>query len=153
MSEEAKVFAIRRVFVKDLSFERPAAADPAPTNSKVKMSVTVGFEHSQRDHDGLWDVTLGITLHATDHATGDTHFIVEAKQGALFEISGVSEEERERLLTTECQEAVFPFIRTLIWSIGVQGGLRGMLLKAMEFDELYRQATETGAPASASVTH
>ncbi len=148
MSSDAVVFEIRRVFVKDISFECPSAGLPRPVGSKVAMRVSVSTEHSQREFDGRWDVTLGISLHATDDDTGETLFIIEAKQGAIFEISGVSNEERNRLLTSECREAVFPFLRTLVWSIGAQAGLRGMLMQSMEFDALYQRALQSGETAT-----
>ena len=150
MSQDGKIFELHRVYIKDLSFECPAAADPRPVDSKVAMEVSVNAEHRQRENDGLWDVTIGLTLRVSDSETGETHFIIEATQGGLFGISGVSDEERVLLLATDCREALYPFLRTLFWSIGGQAGLKGMLIKSMDFDELFQRARSSAAPAGSA---
>jgi len=151
MSENEKAFRMHRAYVKDLSFECPSAAEIRGSDVGVDIEFSVRAEHRRREPDGLWDVSIGVTLRYFDKGTGDTHYLIEATQGGLFEISGVSEEETDRLLRTECREAVYPFLRALLWSIGGHSGWKGMLLKPMEFDDLYQAAVESGK--TESVTH
>lgn len=131
MSQE---FAIRRIYIKDVSFEAPGGAhtftqawDP---DVKVDVDVTV---------DTLADTTFDVTLILTVvmRNAGETAFMIEVLQAGIFHVSGYDEAMRHRLLHTVCPNALFPYARETIDALAVRGSFPALMLEPVNFEAIY----------------
>ena len=133
-------------FIRDLSFENPRAPDilnVAPGTAQPQIDLGVELNARGRQ-DGLFEVEMKLNANAT--RDGTSVFQLELVYGGLFGVSGVPEEELEKVLLIECPRFLFPFARRLVADITGDGGFPPLLLEPLDFAGIYaaRKAAEAG---------
>ncbi len=139
MAEEKKqTFELRKVYVKDISFESPmapgifrkAAAVPA-----IEVQLNVSHEALGDDmYESIVTVTVKGKMEDKDA------FLAEVQQAGVFEISGIDpDRELVPALEVACPNLLFPFAREAINDIVGKGGFPQLLLSPVHFESLYRQ--------------
>ena len=131
MSQE---FAIRRIYIKDVSFEAPGGAHTFTQawDPEVKVDVDVAL-------DTLGDTTFEVTLILTVvmRNAGETAFMIEVLQSGIFHVSGYDEATRHRILHTVCPNALFPYAREVIDGLAVKGSFPALMLEPVNFEAIY----------------
>jgi len=84
-------------------------------------------------------------------------FLVEAKQGGIFEIRNVPEPTLRQLLGINCPGIIYPYLRAIVADVCTRGGFPPVTLSEVNFQAMYEaQAdaarTEAGAPTNGSGT-
>jgi len=69
-----------------------------------------------------------------------TLFLVEVKQGGLFVMRNLSEEDAKRAISSICPSVLFPYARAAVSHLVTQGGFPQFLLPPVNFDALYAQS-------------
>jgi len=133
-------------YVKDLSFENPAAPqslqDIATQKPQIDVNVNV---NARRIGEEGYEVELSINASAK---SGDKNaFVVELTYAGLFGVRNVSDEQLELFLLIECPRLLFPFARRVIADATRDGGFPPLLLEPIDFSILYRQHKESQAGA------
>ena len=87
--DQTPVFQIQRIYLKDLSLEQPNSPQILLEQGQpaVEINLTLGAEPIA---DGMYEVTVMATV--TTKVNDKTLFLVEAKQGGIFEIRNIPEE-------------------------------------------------------------
>ncbi len=135
---EQQRFHIHKIYLKDLSFESPAAPAIFSTNAEVQPQVNLQVNtETQRVGETVYEVTLSITVSGEDSTR--TVFLVELKQAGLFDIAGFTETERGHLLGAQCPSVLFPFAREVIADLVQKGALPQLVLQPINFDAVYAQ--------------
>jgi preprotein translocase subunit SecB len=141
--ENDRTFVLKKVYLKDLSYEEPSSPEGLLVEEKkptIVLNVRLG---SGPVSNGLTEVGLRIMLKAL---SGDmVCFILEFDQAGLFSIHGYSDEEREKLIRSNCPAAIYPFARETIWSVIGKGGFKAIMLQAINFDALMEEVLAEGA--------
>ena len=135
---DGRRFQIQKVYLKDVSFESPAAPGifSADTDVQPQVSLQLNTE-SQRVGESLYDITLAVTVTgATDERT---LFLVEVKQSGLFLVEGFDDEERGHLIGAYSPSVLFPFAREVVADLVQKGGLPQLVLQPINFDAVYAQ--------------
>lgn len=134
--QEAPVFTIEKLYVKDLSLEVPNAPqcflERESPEIEVQMQTTgtgVG--------DGIFDVTLTVTV--TAKIADKTQFLVEVAQAGLFQIRNVPDEELEPIVAIACPNMLLPFAREAVADAIGRAGFPPVLLAPVNFENIYRQ--------------
>lgn len=140
-SESAgKQLLLRKIYVKDFSFESPRAPDVFSRNVAPQTQLNIrssAKEVSANTHE----VTLTLTVEAKDQ--DQTLFLVELQQAGVFEMKGYSPEELRVLIGSYCPGTLYPFAREAISDVVAKGGFPQLLLQPINFDALYAQALKT----------
>ena len=145
MSEqEAPVFTIEKLYVKDLSLEVPNAPQCFFERETPQIEVQLATSGTGVG-DGLFDVVLTVTVSAK--VAEKTLFLVEAAQAGLFQIRNVPEQEVEPILAVACPNILFPFAREVVADAINRAGLPPVLLAPVNFENVYRQRLEQQATA------
>lgn len=151
---QRRAVALRKIYLKDLSFESPMApqvftqADLKPT-SNLNLRTT----HRKLDEQPIYEMVLTLTL---DAKIGDeTVFLIELHQAGLFQIEGFSNEETQQILGTFCPNTLFPYAREAISGAVQRGGFPEFLLQPIDFDGLWArtQAEQANAQQAAGEAH
>lgn len=130
-------FSVRAQYVKELSFENPAAAHMSAASAPPKTHVTVGVD-GREGGDGLHEVVLKIDVRAT---RGDeTAFHLELAYAGLFHIVGMPEDRLRSLAMVECPRLLFPFARRIVADCIRDGGFPPFLIDPIDFDVLFRRS-------------
>lgn len=136
-------FALQKIYLKDLSFESPR---PMESLLKPIKQPKVNFQlntASRKVEDGIYEVTLTITLTVTKE--NSILYLIEVKQAGLFVIKGFSAQELATLLNSFCPNILFPYVRELVSSTVERGGFPQLLLEPLNFDAIYQQYLERNA--------
>jgi len=144
------MFQIQRIYLKDLSLEQPNSPQILlqPGQPAVEINLTLGAEPIA---DGIFEVTVMATV--TTKVNDKALFLVEAKQGGIFEIRNVPEEQLKQILGIACPNIVYPFLRAIVADVCTRAGFPPVMLSEVNFQAMYeaqqaQAAAETGGGAS-----
>ncbi|MDR2015113.1 MAG: protein-export chaperone SecB [Azoarcus sp.] len=134
------VFAIEKIYVRDLSLEVPNAPQIFLSRESPQVSVQLRTEAGSLD-EGIFEVRLTITVKAT--LGGDrTLFLVEITQAGIFRIQNAPEEELELILGIGCPNIIFPYARETISDAVTRAGFQPVLLTPVNFEALFQQSRQ-----------
>lgn len=136
--EQDVVFALERIYLKDVSFEAPNSPAGLMLAEAPQVEVQLGLSHAPLNAEqGMHEVVLAVSAHA--RYKDRTVFLVEVKQAGAFQIRGVPANVLARALETACGHALLPFAREVVNDLVVKGGFPQLLLSPINFEALYEQ--------------
>ena len=140
MSEALQpMFAIEKIYLKDLSVEVPNAPGIFLEREAPKIEVNIR-NSSQPVQDGVYEAVLTITI--TAKINEKVVFLVEAAQAGLFQIRNVPQQDINPLLGIACPNTLFPYVRETITTVTTRAGFPPVLLAPMTFEGIYQQQME-----------
>jgi len=135
MSEqENPVFAIEKIYVKDLSVEVPNAPQIYLEREAPKIGIQLQ-SNAQGIGEGLFEVTLTTTV--TSKIEEKTVFLVEVGQAGIFRVQNVPDENMEPLLAIACPNILFPYAREVVSDAVTRAGFAPVMLQPVNFEALY----------------
>jgi len=159
-TETKQQFAIKKLYVKDVSFESPTSPKSF-SYQKWEPKIDLNLSNKQIHIDAdIYEAVLSIT--ATVSIEDETAFLIEVHQAGLFQISGFEDEQKSYLLGSQCMNILFPYAREVISDMSVRGGFPSLVMAPVNFDALYQQHLQqkheeqgeaTAATETAEVTH
>jgi len=148
MSDEnlQPVFQIQRVYLKGLSLEQPNSPaifleDDAP---KIEVSVDVSTEPLV---EGIFECLVTVTV--TAKISDKVAFLVEGKQGGVFEARNLPAEQLDLLLGIGCPTIIYPYLRANIADAITRAGFPPVHLSEINFEVFYQQRVELMAKQQA----
>ena len=154
--DSGPVFAIQRIYLKDLSFETPMGPSVFQKQWQPKVNQDLNTKNTKLEND-LYEVALRLTLTVTDGE--DTIYILEVKQAGIFAIKGLDPKQITHVINTTCPNILFPYAREAVDSVLSKGSFPALMLPPINFDALFasalKQADEEGkeAPEGSETTH
>lgn len=131
---ESGDFSIRKVYVKDISFETPHS--PAIFGVEWTPETDVNLRSNvQLLEAGEYEITLAVT--ATVKVGEQTAFLVEVQQAGIFNIVGLTSDELAPILSAYCPAMLYPYAREVVSDLVVRGGFPPFVLAPINFDALY----------------
>ncbi len=142
MNEQLQpVFAIEKIYVKDLSLEIPNAPTIFLERDTPEINMQLGGKN-QSIEEGLYEVLLTVTI--TAKIKDKIMFLVEAQQAGIFRISNIPDEEINPVLGIGCPNILFPYLREVISDVVTRAGFPPVILSPVNFEVIYQQKkTET----------
>lgn len=142
MADAEKQFIIRRIYLKDASFENPLAPEVFRRRTEHSIEMAIRIAHQALDEE-RYDVTLTCTV--TAKFEGQTMFLCEVAQAALATIKGHSPAELEDALNVEVPTLLFPYVRAQISGLTVMGGFAPVVLAPVDFEQMYTTSRQSAA--------
>jgi preprotein translocase subunit SecB len=137
-------FNIQRIYLKDMSLEQPNS--PAifleQDGPNIEIQIDVG---NQKLADDIYEATVTVTI--TAKIRDKIAFLVEGKQGGIFEVRNVPEEQIEPLLGIACPNIIYPYLRANIADMVTRGGFPPIHLTEINFEVFYQQRKQVLAQA------
>lgn len=134
--DQAPVFNIQRVYLKDASLELPNAPriflEQIPP--QVDIALDVGAEPIG---EGLWEVTVTSTV--TARIEDRVLFLVECKQAGIFQIMNIPADQLDPVLGVVCPGIVYPYLRSSVSDLVSRTGLPPVTLNEINFEVFYQQ--------------
>ncbi len=153
-TSKTPLFQIQRMYLKDLSLEQPNSPQVLleQGSPQVEINLTLGAETIG---DGMYEVTVTATV--TTKINDKTLFLVEAKQGGIFEIRNIAEEQVRQILGIACPNIVYPYLRAVVSDVCTRAGFPPVVLSEVNFQAMYEaqqaqlaQQAQAGAPTNGS---
>ena len=130
------VFQLQRVYLKDSSLELPHAPnifleqDPP----QVDVQLEVG---NDKIVDGIYEITVRVTV--TAKIKDKVLFLVEGKQGGIFEMRGIPNDQFEAVAGIVCPGIVYPYLRANVADLISRTGLPPIHLAEINFEAMFQQ--------------
>jgi preprotein translocase subunit SecB len=137
-------FTIQRVYMKDASLEVPNAPQIFLEQEAPAVEVQLDVADTALA-DGIYEVTVTATV--TTRVRDQIAFLVEIKQGGIFEIRGVPGEQIEPLLGVVCPSIVFPYLRSNIADLVTRAGFPPIHLAEINFEAFFQQRRQAAMAA------
>jgi len=137
-SDNQPVFAIEKIYIKDLSLEVPNSPQIFLVRETPHVNVQLRTEGGLIEK-GVYEVKLTITVEAT-LSENRTLFLVEITQAGIFRIQNAPEEELELILGIGCPNIIFPYARETISDAVTRAGFQPVLLAPVNFEALFQQS-------------
>jgi preprotein translocase subunit SecB len=128
------LFAIEKLYVKDLSIEVPNAPGIFLEQGAPQIEIQLSTRGTPLG-DGAFDVVLTVTV--TAKLNEKTVFLTEVGQAGIFRIVNVPEQEIEPLLAVACPNILQSYAREVISSATTQAGFPPVVLQPINFEALY----------------
>ncbi|BBJ23304.1 protein-export chaperone SecB [Candidatus Nitrotoga sp. AM1P] len=155
MSEEAAseqqqpLFNIEKLYVKDLSLESPNA----PSIFLERENPNIELQLNTQSHfmeEGLYEVTVTVTVTAKLPEKDKVMFLIEAKQAGIFQVRNLPPDELESVLAIICPNILYPYLREVVSNMAIHAGFTPVLLNPINFEALYQQQKQQLAQAQAA---
>ncbi len=120
-------------YVKDLSFENPAAPMSMNARPEIDLGVDLQARRLENDHFEV-ELKLRVSAKAEDKPV----FLMELAYGGLFLIQNVPEDVLQQVLLIEAPHLLFPFARRIVADAVRDGGMPPLMIEPIDFAGLYR---------------
>jgi preprotein translocase subunit SecB len=145
-ADKGPVFQLQRVYLKDASLEMPNAPriflEAEAPAVDVQLEVTDGPVI-----DNVHEVVVRVT--ATAKVKDKVLFLVEGKQGGIFEMRNIPAEQMGPILGVVCPGIIYPYLRSNIADLITRTGLPPVHLAEINFEAFYSQKMAALAQQSA----
>ena len=142
------MFAIEKLYVKDMSLEVPGGAEVFLQPQAPEVSVEFKTAFAQLGPD-VFEGVLQVTV--TAKGGEKVYFLVEVQQAGIFRVAGVPEEALRPFLSSAVPNILFPYAREAVSDATVRAGFPPVVLQPVNFDAM-APAPESDAAAEAPAT-
>lgn len=134
--EQPPVFAIEKIYVKDVSLEIPGAPNIflERESPSIEVQLTTGGANVS---EGIYDATVKVTV--TAKLGERVMFLVEVTQGGVFRVMNIPDAEIPPILGMACPNILFPYLRETVSDLTTRAGFPPVLLNPVNFEALYAQ--------------
>lgn len=137
------IFAVEKVYVKDLSLEVPSAPQIFLKAESPQIDVNIHTAATVVEQGALYEVVLTATV--TAKTAERTIFLVEVAQAGLFHIRNLSPQDLDAVLGILCPTTLLPYARETVSYATSHAGFPPVLLHHMDFNQVYQQALQQRA--------
>ncbi len=149
-SENAPVFAIEKIYIKDASLEIPNAPQIFLERETPEISVQLN-NASEAVDNGVFQTTLSVTV--TAKLKDKTMFLVEVVEAGIFRLMNIPATDMPFVLEVTCPNILFPYAREAVSNLVTRAGFPPVMLNPVNFEALHQQrlqqAEAQAAPAPA----
>ena len=139
------MFQIQRIYLKDLSLEQPNSPQILLEQGQPAVEINLGLGAGPIG-DGVYEVTVTATV--TTKVNDKVLFLVEAKQGGIFEIRNIPEDQLQPIIGIACPGIIYPYLRAIVSDVCTRAGFPPVLLSEVNFQAMFeaQQAQAAGQP-------
>jgi preprotein translocase subunit SecB len=148
--QEAPIFTIEKIYVKDLSLEVPNAPQIFLEREQPNIEVQLN-SRANKVNDGIYEALVTVTVSAK--LQDKTMFLVEATEAGIFQIKNVPDADLDVVLGIGCPNIIFPYLREVISDVVTRAGFPPMILAPVNFEALYAQQKAQQSPIEQPTTH
>ena len=128
------VFQIQRIYLKDLSLEQPNSPQILLEQGQPQVEINLGLG-AEPIGEGVYEVTVTATV--TTKVNDKVLFLVEAKQGGIFEIRNIPEDQLQPIVGIACPGIIYPYLRAIVSDVCTRAGFPPVLLAEVNFQAMY----------------
>ncbi len=141
-AQQDVVFNIQRVYLKEASLEQPNSPAILLEQETPAVEIQIGVEAGQIV-DGIYEVIVTATVQTK--IKDRTLFLVEARQGGIFEIRNLPADQMDRIIGVACPQIVYPYLRGNVADLIQRAGFPPVHLGEINFQAMYEQRSPANA--------
>jgi preprotein translocase subunit SecB len=146
---QGPVFELQRCYLKDASLELPNAPHIFLEQNQTNIELQIEVSNSAVVQD-IYEVVVRVTVTAK---MGDKAlFLVEGKQGGIFRIAGIPNEQFQPIVGIVCPGIIYPYLRANVADLVQRTGLPPVHLTEINFEAMYQQRLAQQQESAAAAT-
>ena len=122
-------------YIKDLSFENPMSPS-LPTKDKnpsVNLDINTTYLDLKNDNH-----EVNLKIKSTASIDKDVIFVIELQYAGLIKTIIKNEEDKKKLIVS-ASYLLFPYARSIISNITMEGGFKPLVIQPIEFENMYQK--------------
>lgn len=135
-SQDRPVFGLQRIYLKDCSLEAPHVPEIFLDSKEPRLEFQL--DTADRELGGSM-VEVAIRCTVTCRVGDRVAFLVEASEAGVFEIAGVSDEQRALLKGISCPSIVYPYLRANLADIVQRASFPPFHLAEINWEAFFQQ--------------
>ena len=140
--DNAPVFQIQRMYLKDLSLEQPNSPQVLLEQQAPQVDINLGLTAGPVA-DGIYEVTVTATV--TTKVQDKVLFLIEAKQAGIFEIRNLPDDQMQAIIGIACPGMVYPYLRAIVSDICTRAGFPPVVLSEVNFQAMFEAQQQAAA--------
>ena len=119
-------------YIKDLSFENPMSPN-LPSKSKnpsVNLDINTTYLDLKKDNH-----EVNLKIKSTASIDEDVIFVIELQYAGLIKTIIKNEEDKKKLIMSGSY-LLFPYARSIISNITMEGGFKPLVIQPIDFDNM-----------------
>ncbi len=122
-------------YIRDLSFENPMAPNLPSQNNNPTVSLDVNTTYldlKNNNHE------LNLKVNCTASIDKDTMFAIELQYVGLIKSIIKNETDKKKLIISGSY-LLFPYARSIISNITMEGGFKPLVIQPIEFENMFKK--------------
>ncbi len=122
-------------YIKDLSFENPMAPNlpSLDKNPTINLDVNTNYLDLKKDNH-----EINLKIKSTASVNKNTLFIIELQYAGLIKASLKNEEDKKNLIISGSY-LLFPFARSIITNVTIDGGFKPFIIQPIKFENMFQK--------------
>ena len=122
-------------YIKDLSFENPMAPNlpSEEKNPSVNLDINTTYLDLKKDNH-----EVNLKIKSTASIDEDIIFVIELQYAGLIKTILKGEDDKKNLIIFG-SKLLFPFARSIITNITMEGGFKPLIIQPVEFDNIFQK--------------
>jgi preprotein translocase subunit SecB len=143
----APVFNIQRMYLKDVSLEQPNSPAILVEQQQPSIDINLGIS-AENIAEGIFEVCVTATV--TAKFSDKTLFLIEAKQAGIFEIRNLPPDQIQPILGIACPGMVYPYLRAIVSDLCMRAGFPPVILTEVNFQAMFEAQQQALAQQQAN---
>ncbi len=122
-------------YIKDLSFENPMAPNIPPQDKNPTINLDVNTNYLKLNNDNH-EINLKIKSNAS--IDKNTLFMIELQYAGLIKCVLKNEEDKRNLIISGSY-LLFPFARSIISNVTIEGGFKPFIIQPIKFENMFQK--------------
>ena len=122
-------------YIKDLSFENPIAPNMPSQNVNPTVNLDINTNYLDLNKDNHEIILIIKSSASIDE---DTIFIIELQYAGIFKATLQNEQDKKNLIISGSY-LLFPFARSIISNITVDGGFKPFIIQPIKFENMVQK--------------
>ena len=121
-------------YIKDLSFENPIAPSLPSQDKNPTVNLDVNTAYLDLNNDKH---EINLKINSTASIEKDKLFIIEIQYAGLFKSTVNNEDDKKKLIISGSY-LLFPFARSIISNITIEGGFKPLIIQPIRFEKMFK---------------
>ena len=122
-------------YIKDLSFENPMAPNLPSQNNNPSVSLDVNTTYLDLKNDNH---EVSLRVKSTANVDKKVIFVIELQYAGLIKTVIKNEEDKKKLIISGSY-LLFPYARSIISNITMEGGFKPLIIQPIEFENMFQK--------------
>ena len=122
-------------YIKDLSFENPMAPNLPPQNKNPTVNLDINTTYLDLKNDNH---EINLKIKSTVSIDKDTMFVIELQYAGLIKTIIKNDEDKKKLIISGSY-LLFPYARSIISNITMEGGFKPLIIQPIEFENMFQK--------------
>ena len=122
-------------YIKDLSFENPMSPNLPSKNKNPSVNLDINTTYldlKNNNHE------VNLKIKSTASIDKDVIFVIELQYAGLIKTIIKNEEDKKRLVISGSY-LLFPYARSIISNITMEGGFKPLVIQPIEFEKMFQK--------------